>query len=187
METMIDNILIARAMRNEANDQPWISISTIALLFGKPLHEVWEGYIGSRGFSPLHKALLNIENTLPEYLSAAYEQGILADLIDIRESRGRTALAWAVEYGWQEAVALLIKFHANPHQLRPSERGDSPLLQLASAGCGPNSSHNFMGVIRTLLEAGVNVNESDHEGWTALHVAASWQLYDVVVMLASYG
>lgn len=42
-------------------------------------------------------------------------------------------------------------------------------------------------MIRTLLRVGVDVNGQDHEGWTPLHVAASWNLYIVVKELACYG
>jgi len=38
-----------------------------------------------------------------------------------------------------------------------------------------------------LARAGVDINSKDHEGWTPLHVAASWSLYDITAELAVFG
>lgn len=37
--------------------------------------------------------------------------------------------------------------------------------------------------VRLLLIAGANVNAIDHEGWTPLHIAASWSLFGVTYIL----
>jgi len=42
-------------------------------------------------------------------------------------------------------------------------------------------------MVQLLLQAGVDVNAVDHEGWTPLHVAASWNNYGVIQALAAYG
>jgi ankyrin repeat protein len=85
-------------------------------------------------------------------------------------------------------VQTLLRFGANPHQLRPSVHGKSPLSHLVIAGPSPQRSDTgFLDVIRILLRAGVDINGLDHEGWTPLHVAASWNLYAVIKELASFG
>lgn len=43
------------------------------------------------------------------------------------------------------------------------------------------------GAVRVLLEAGVDVNGRDHEDWTPLPVAASWNLLDIVHEIARHG
>ena len=40
--------------------------------------------------------------------------------------------------------------------------------------------------MKLLLRAGADVNAVDHEGWTALHVAASWNLHSVICELADF-
>jgi ankyrin repeat protein len=42
-------------------------------------------------------------------------------------------------------------------------------------------------VVRELLEAGADVNAVDHESWTPLHVAASWNNYEIIRELATFG
>jgi ankyrin repeat protein len=41
--------------------------------------------------------------------------------------------------------------------------------------------------IRLLLKAGADLNGMDHEGWTPLHIAASWSLFHVTDMLQQCG
>jgi ankyrin repeat protein len=74
--------------------------------------------------------------------------------------------------------------------LRQSLQGKSPLLHLIIADPAFQSSNDgFLGVVRLLLREGVDVdvNAVDHEGWTPLHVAASWNHYGVIQELALFG
>lgn len=135
--------------------------------------------------------LLGIDHTygtLKDYLTSLTANGMLTGVIDAADSCGRSALAWAVEYGWADAVETLVKFGANIHQRRLSIYGGSPLLHLAIAGPTPQRSGlRLLNVIRTLIQAGININAVDHELWTPLHIAASWNLYDVLIELAHFG
>ena len=110
-------------------------------------------------------------------------------IIDIPDSRGRTPLAWAVEYGLTASVELLLAFGANPNQLRCNKDGGfSPLIHLAIAG--PRSAWmdaDIVKSVRLLIEAGADINIKDHEGWTPLHIAASWSLFSITDMLQQYG
>jgi ankyrin repeat protein len=55
----------------------------------------------------------------------------LTDVIDMPDVRGRTPLAWAVEYGLTTSTELLLRFGANPNQLRLTKDGGfSPLIHL---------------------------------------------------------
>lgn len=86
-----------------------------------------------------------------------------------------------------DAVKTLLKYGSNPHQLRPCVHAKSPLLHLVIAGpASQRSDAGVRGVVRLLLQAGVDIN-ADHYGWTPLHVAASWNLYSVIQGLARFG
>ena len=142
---------------------------------------LWQDYDSARGFPRLHKVLLQIDDgysSLEAYLNNV-SRGSFD--IDIQDSRGRSALAWAAEYGWTEAASLLIKHGADPKQSRQSCYGDLPLLHLALAGSNrTNGGQSSMSVVKLLVEAGADANSWDHEGWTPLHVAASWNNYFVI-------
>ncbi|KAK5400769.1 hypothetical protein LTR06_011283 [Exophiala xenobiotica] len=148
----------------------------IALLATEDANALLHQYLEKQGFGQVHRALLGIDlefESLEAYLS--HPTVDLAD-IDKKESRGRSALAWATEYGFAEAAQQLILCGANPRQSRPSSQGELPLLHLAIAGSSRiDPQHNSLTVIGVLLRAGADPNGVDHEGWTPLHVAASWK------------
>jgi ankyrin repeat protein len=105
------------------------------------------------------------------------------------DALGRTPLAWAVEYGLTASIDPLLKFGADPKQLRfTKDGGFAPLIHLAIAG--PRSAWmdaDIIETIRLLLKAGADLNGMDHEGWTPLHIAASWSLFHVTDMLQQCG
>jgi len=90
-----------------------------------------------RGFTQLHKVLLNIDSkygSIADYLSSLTQEE-LKIAVDMPDALGRTPPAWAAEYGLSTAVELLLRFGANPNQLRPiKDDGYSPLIYLAIAG-----------------------------------------------------
>lgn len=189
METMLDYILVTNAMGYSALEDFSSALTQVALLFGWNSGDLWGEYEESRGFTPVHRALLGINNShdgLWNFLASLVAAGTLTDIIDCPDARGRSPLAWAVEYGWADATETLINFGANVHQLRQSMDTVSPLLHLVIAG--PDSRRSdVLGVVRLLLRAGVDINAKDHEQWTAMHIGASWNLYDVVMELVQFG
>lgn len=192
METMIDDTLMTfDSHRSVSQLHTPSDFEYIAQLFGKSSYDLLADYTSDRDFTTLHEVLLGIdtsEGTLENYLASFGEHKLPSEVIDAHDSCGRTTLAWAVEYGCADAVKMLLKYGANPHQLRPSVHGKSPLLHLVIAGpASQRSDAGFLDVVKLLLQAGVDVNAVDHEGWTPLHVAASWNLYSVIKELAHYG
>ncbi len=194
---MTDNVLATR-MANSSGASTFAEeqLVDVARIFGKCFNDLLEDYAVEIEFSPLHEVLLGLEpalaNTkLKDYL-ASFDKNFLSKMIDTIDARGRTPLAWAVEFGCPEAVDTLIQYSANPYQLRRSAQATSPLLHLviaapASQQEGKQPDTRFQDVVRILLRHGVDVNAVDHEGWTALHVAASWNLLDMVAELARMG
>ena len=198
METMTDNVLATR-MANSSGASPFAGeqLVDVARIFGKCSNDLLEDHAAEMEFSPFHEVLLGLDpafaNTkLKDYL-ASFSQPSLSKIIDTPDARGRTPLAWAVEHGHPSAVATLLQHSANPHQLRRSAQTTSPLLHLAIAAPasqqeeGTPPDPRFQDVVRILLLHGVDVNAVDHEGWTALHVAAAWNLRGMVAELARGG
>ena len=154
-------------------------------------HGVLKEHAYSRGFTQLHRVIFNIDSnygSLADYLDSLAPEELIT-LIEVPDARGRTPLAWAVEFGLPNAVELLLRFGAYPNQLRSTKDGGySPLIHLAIAG--PWSSWmdaDIVETVRLLLQAGADPNGTDHEGWTPLHIATSWSLFNVTDMLQQCG
>ena len=150
-----------------------------------------KSHIATRLFTEVHQALLKIHSrftSLSDYLESVPLQE-LQEIIDMPDGRHRTPLAWAVEFGLADGVQTLLNYGANPNQLRiDCNGGFSPLIHLAIAG--PRSiwvNEGFLKSVKHLLDAGVDVNSKDHEGWTPLHIASSWSSFEITEMLIING
>lgn len=121
---------------------------------------------------------------MADYLSSLAPEELITQ-IDMPDTLGRTPLAWAVEYGLSTAVEVLLQFGADVNQLRSTKDGGySPLIHLVIAGpCSAWMDAEIVETVRLLLQAGADPNGTDHEGWTPLHIAASWSLFNVTDML----
>lgn len=131
----------------------------------------------------MYKVLLKIDSrysSIGDYL-VSLELAEITTIIDIPDTFGRTPLTWAVKYGLTASTELLLKFGANLNQLRfTKNEGFSPLLYIAIAG--PRSTwidDDIVETVRLLLAAGADINRIDYKGWTALYIAASWNLFRV--------
>jgi hypothetical protein len=189
---MIGDTLVSLAMEHRASRMPDSSdFEHIIQLFGKPTLELVVDFVKTSKFANIHRVLLGISEdceTLDDYLGKSRSTSLLTDLIDVPDVTGRSALAWAVEYGWIDATKTLLKYGANPHQLVRSPGVTSPLLHLAIAvPVSKRVDNGSLNVVKELLKAGVDINSTDHEGWTPLHVAASWNNYEIVHELVASG
>ena len=153
-------------------------------------YQMLEEFIPSRGFTRLHKLLFKVDveySSIIDYLDSLTRDNV-AKIIDSPDSYGRTALAWAVEFGLTESIRILLAHGANPNQLRCNRNGGfTPLLHLAIAGpCSAWMDADIVESVRLLVEAGANPNLTDHEGWTSLHIAASWSLFSITDVLQRF-
>jgi hypothetical protein len=162
----------------------------IAQSFSGPTAHLVDDFVEDRELPVLHQVLLGIERnmgSLEDYLAGLGQAPLPPEIIDASDACGQTALAWAVEYGWPEATKVLLHYGASARRPRPSLRGEMPLLNLAIAcPASTGSGRDLVDVVKLLLEAGAEVNSVDHEGWTALHVAASWNNAAVIEELVRF-
>lgn len=167
---MIDNALIFRAKQGGDFDSV---LNRIAILGRQNSSHLWKNYIDSRQFSAIHQILLGIHpdfKTLEQYTSF-HDTPAEIDAVD---RHGRSALAWAAEYGWSDGVDQLLRYGADASQVRRSLNGTMPLLHLVLAGANTlDPTSDYLKSIELLIHHGADVNACDHEGWTAYHVAAS--------------
>jgi ankyrin repeat protein len=96
---------------------------------------------------------------------------------DAVDSRGRTAVYYAIENNRPENVELLIEKKAAVNVR--DEDGWTPLI-LAT-------HENHLEIVRILLRAGAKLDEKSEDGMTALHIACKWDHPGVVEALLKAG
>jgi ankyrin repeat protein len=120
----------------------------------------------------------------PPYRSLRDDRGA-----DSLLSIGATPLLRAAKGGDLAAIKLLLAHGANAEL--PTATGVTPLLAAAGVGSSAldtrgryKSQAQAITAAQALLDAGVDINEADRGGQTALHGAASWGWNDMVKTLA---
>ena len=160
-------------------------------------------------FSPLHKAVLRLEN-YHLGATATYPQSN----VDVTDSDGRTPLIWAVWLGDTEAAEYLLRRGADCN--RPDNRQISPLsfaakgnkqcfdlLLKAKANINARTSqsmtplhyaaetsvfrHRSFKIVKALVEANCEMNVQSHDGSTALDYALDRRHENVAVYLIEHG
>ena len=116
-----------------------------------------DDHIESRGFSLLHKCVLEVLPLNLEQLLTASTAGI-----DDVDADGRTSLMWAVIRGDEKNLELLLNFGADPSICDKLRK--APLHHARNAAC-----------TRLLLSARNNLGQRDAYGRTALHAACRRQ------------
>jgi hypothetical protein len=88
----------------------------VGSLFGMTLTETGTTYLNCRGFTELHQVMLGINQkaSLGAYLQSL-DRLTLVHLINRPDTRSRTPLLWAVEFGWSDATQTLLDYGADPH------------------------------------------------------------------------
>lgn len=131
--------------------------------------------------------------------------------VNVKDSQGRTALAWASHNGYTEIVKILIDKGVKVNErtgsqkatalLFPSINGDFPTAKLllesgadvniadiegvTPIGVAANNGHK--NIVELLIKMGANVNVRDINGVTPIEVAKSCGYYDIVELLRSHG
>ncbi|KAJ4301694.1 hypothetical protein N0V90_003787 [Kalmusia sp. IMI 367209] len=192
LDTLIGDTLVSLSMKNGGSRMLDSSdFEHMTQLFGKSSSELVTDFVNVSNFTTIHKVLLGVQEdykTVSDYLKNFEPASVLTSIIDTPDSTGRSALAWAVEYGWGHATRALLQHGSDPNQLVRSPGVMSPLLHLAIAmPVSANKDNGSLNVVKELLKAGANINAVDHENWTPLHVAASWNNYDVIRELLTFG
>lgn len=177
METLLDNATVVKAIYGNSAEHEQI-LCKIAMLFDlKNSKTMWCDYVESGGFSELHRILLFSKVDAVRELGEHLRNVGNLQSIDAPDAKGRSALAWATEFLWADAVDCLLSFGASVRQLRSSAitYGYSPLLHLALAG---TRDGRHVGRLERIFASfscyGYDFEAEDHESWTAAHIAASW-------------
>lgn len=135
----------------------------------------------------IHKFLINARingfanSQLHEFISDRVKViDLLRDGADPNQQNlfGNTPLNMAIYNGYEEIVAELLRFHANPN-LASANSGDFPLHLAAAIGKRQ--------IVKYLLEAGADVNQANKTGKTPLLIAVSMGYKEIAEDLLAHG
>lgn len=102
------------------------------------------------------------------------ENGVELEVVD---SRGKTAIRYAVEHGYYDIVVELIKHKVNLEAM--DEEGKTALID--------GIINDKPEIVKCLLEHGANGNTADHKGKTALMYAAQSEDITMAELLLAWG
>lgn len=98
------------------------------------------------------------------------------NVLNAKDQRGSTPLVLACYYNNFEVVEYLIQVVDN---INGATKDGSPLMAAAVKG--------YNSIVQLLLDAGADPNIEDMNKTTALHYAATFKNYDLVIMLLNSG
>jgi len=131
--------------------------------------------------------------------------------VNVKDSLGRTALAWASHNGYTEIVKILIEKGVNVNEPSGSKKAralllaalngdflttklliesganvnDSDIEGVTAIGAAANNGHKS--IVELLIKNNANINVRDMNGVTPIEVASSCGYYEIVELLRSYG
>ncbi|OGF65068.1 MAG: hypothetical protein A2Y62_04615 [Candidatus Fischerbacteria bacterium RBG_13_37_8] len=128
----------------------------------------------------IHNWTALLEAAKRGYYMIAYELLNVGADINVKGDYGEsTALMWAVKGGFSDIVELLLKNGASAHE----KDVDGTSMIIASTMELPCKTR----IVRMLIEAGANLNETGMSGETALMNAAGYGCTEIVMMLLKAG
>ncbi|XP_055015056.1 dynein axonemal heavy chain 12 [Boleophthalmus pectinirostris] len=127
----------------------------------------------ARGWTPLHEAAAQTNHNILELTIKAVGRGSL----ERRSVIGQTALHVAIEKGFIENAALLLKHGANPDA--PDQEEDTPIFTAIRSGRSD--------LVELLLNSGSNVNQVGCHGRCPLHEASKLGNSHLVDLLLKSG
>ncbi|KNG91704.1 hypothetical protein ANOM_000252 [Aspergillus nomiae NRRL 13137] len=144
------DIFLSRSAKNDI-------VNELRSIFSLWYDSVW---FEEQQFTSLHKIVLGaVERDIEDELDLSTSN------INVKDSKGRTPIAWAAARGDVCSVKLLLRFGADPNI--SCDTGNNPLLRSVRA----KSSE----CVRLLLEHGANARSKSTLGFTALHYAAYYR------------
>jgi len=171
-ESIVQQLVLRDALVARSRDEAGVS-AILHCLYGWDLAMLEVLLASSPGLDIFEAAALGKTERVEELLLC------MPELARAWSADGVTALHLACFYGQEETVERLLAAGADHSAQAHNETGSTPLQEAAASG--------HTNIVLLLLAHGAQVDTPNHEGWTALHLAASQGYQDVVEALLLSG